>query len=188
MLTQPLEFVCHLADSLSLKVWIRNQFHWSSALRNCKTGHVWQRACQGNKVSLLKMQMSGKKEAWLWLESQTEWCLGSDKFSTSMRSSISSVDLLIQSSVSLLFTIWSWFPTSLTKKIFANSVISLCMRPPDLVCCSSDRLSIWHVPGYYGKEVYAHTRPYVTCFNHWGTLRRKSKYLCILMYMRKSHM
>ena len=124
-------FLCHLADSLSWKFGLGISSHWSSPLRNCNAlGNVHVKAI---KVSLLK-DADVRKEGGLTVTwGQTERCLGSNKFSTSTRSSISSVYLLINLSVSLLFTIWSGFPTSLTKRSLLT-VSSLCMRPPDLVC------------------------------------------------------
>lgn len=69
-----------------------------------------------------------------------------------------------------------WISNIFNQKIFANSVISVHEATRSCLC-SSDRLSIWHVPGYYRKEIYAHTHPYVTCFQPLRYIKKKIKIL-----------
>lgn len=176
MLTQPLGSWCHLADSLSWKFGLGIGSHWSSALRNCKTGHIWQCACQGNKrqsTERCRCQERRRPDCALKSDRVVPWFWQVFHFHEKLHF----ISLSTNQSISLRFVYYlEWISNIFNQKIFANSVISVHEATRSCLC-SSDRLSIWHVPGYCGKEVYAHTCPYVTCFQPLRYIKKKIKIL-----------
>ena len=158
-----------------LKVWIRNQFPLVLCTKKLQD---WSRlaTCMSRQQKSVywKMRMSGKKEAWLRLEVRVvPWFWQVFHFHEKFHF----ISLSINQSISLPFVYYlEWISNIFNQKIFANRVISVHEATRSRLC-SSDRLSVWHVPGYYRKEVYAHTRPYVTCLQLLKYIKKKIKIL-----------